>query len=161
MTEMAIRFLQGNILEADAVALVNPVNCIGVMGKGLAAGFKKAFPGNFLAYREACSKGELKLGRVYAFTQGDEPVRLIINFPTKDHWRDKSRIWNIRSGLSDLRRVVLGNSDIRSIAIPALGCGLGGLEWSVVRPRIVQYMSDIAGVDVQVFEPRPAKGARS
>ena len=131
-----IRFKSGDILAEDAEALVNTVNCVGVMGRGIALQFKKAFPENFRVYAAACRRGEVQPGRMFVFETGAlTNPRYIINFPTKRHWRGNSRIEDIRAGLKDLATVIR-DRDIRSIAVPPLGSGLGGLEWSDVRPRI-------------------------
>ncbi len=146
---------KGNLLEADADALVNTVNTKGVMGKGVALQFKRAFPANYEAYRAACNAGEVRLGRMFVTETGrlDNP-RLIINFPTKGHWKSRSRLEDIEAGLQDLRRI-LEEHDVKSLALPPLGCGLGGLDWADVRPRIEQALSDLP-VDVIVFEPAGA-----
>ena len=151
-----IRFTTGDILQARAEALVNTVNSVGVMGRGIALQFKRAFPANFKAYAAACEHGEVGPGRTFVFDTGElGPPHYIVNFPTKRHWRDKSRIEDIRSGLAalveDVRR-----REIRSIAIPPLGSGLGGLNWSQVRPLIENAFAVLPDVDVVVFEPRPA-----
>ncbi|MBW4694177.1 MAG: macro domain-containing protein [Lyngbya sp. HA4199-MV5] len=143
----------GNLLESDAEALVNTVNCVGVMGKGLALQFKQAFPENFREYRQACQSGAVQPGQMLIVQTGrlDDP-RYIINFPTKRHWRNPSQIKDIKTGLRALIEVVkrLG---IRSIAIPPLGCGNGGLEWSQVAPLIESAFAEVPEVKVWVFEP--------
>jgi O-acetyl-ADP-ribose deacetylase (regulator of RNase III) len=146
---------EGNLLESDVDALVNTVNTKGVMGKGIALQFKRAFPDNYTAYRAACEAGEVQLGRMFVTATGrlDNP-RLIINFPTKGHWKSRSRLQDIETGLQDLRRVLESN-DVKSLALPPLGCGLGGLSWSEVRPRIEAALSDLP-IDVIVFEPAGA-----
>jgi O-acetyl-ADP-ribose deacetylase (regulator of RNase III) len=148
-----IRYTKGNLLHAPAEALVNTVNEVGVMGKGIALMFREAFPTPAKAYEEACERGEVKVGRVLV-TSNDRLLgpRWIIHFPTKRHWRNPSRIEWVRTGLGDLARVVreLG---ITSIAIPPLGCGNGGLEWKTVRREIDAALSPLEGVDVLVFEP--------
>ncbi len=148
-----IRSIDGDLLKADAEALVNPVNCVGVMGKGLALQFKKAFRKNFEAYAAACRRGEVEPGRMFVFeTERLINPRYVINFPTKRHWRDQSRLEDIQSGLVALSAEVR-DRDIRSIAIPRLGSGLGGLDWSEVRPLIEEAMAPLAGVEVLIFEP--------
>lgn len=143
-----------NILEEDAEALVNTVNCVGVMGRGVALEFKRAFPKNFSAYADACKHREVKPGRMFVFETGHlSNPRFVVNFPTKRHWRDKSRMEDIESGLLDLASEIR-DRDIRSIAIPALGCGLGGLNWSEVRPKIEEVLGDISDLHVAVFEPQ-------
>jgi O-acetyl-ADP-ribose deacetylase (regulator of RNase III) len=156
-----IEIAKGNILEADAEALVNTVNCIGFMGKGIALQFKQAWPANFKAYESACHVGEVVPGRMFIFDNGRliNP-RYIINFPTKRHWRGKSRIADIRSGLKalidDVRRL-----NISSIAVPPLGCGLGGLDWGEVRPLIERAFSEIPGTRVLLYEPVGTPSAKS
>jgi O-acetyl-ADP-ribose deacetylase (regulator of RNase III) len=131
-----IEYVSGNILDADAEALVNTVNCVGIMGRGMALQFKDRFRENFSAYKRACDRKELQPGRMFVFETGyvTNP-KYIINFPTKRHWRGKSRIEDIESGLEALVQEILKRR-IGSIAIPPLGSGLGGLDWSEVRPRI-------------------------
>lgn len=148
-----IRYTTGNLLDADVEALVNTVNTVGIMGKGIALMFKKAFPDNFRAYEKACKGDEVQVGRMFV-TERDDLLgpRWIINFPTKKHWRAKSRLEWIDSGLADLKRVIRENS-IRSIAVPPLGTGNGGLSWSVVNPRLEQALSELVNVEVLIFEP--------
>ena len=120
-------FSKGDILKADAEALVNTVNCVGVMGRGIALQFKKKFPKNFTAYKKACDANELALGNVLVFDTGQMfNPRYVVNFPTKHHWRAKSKIDDVVSGLESLVAEVR-KRNIKSIAIPPLGCGLGGL----------------------------------
>jgi O-acetyl-ADP-ribose deacetylase (regulator of RNase III) len=146
----------GNLLTADVEALVNTVNTVGVMGKGIALQFKRAYPANFRAYRDACARGDVRLGQVWAFDSGVlGPRRYVLNFPTKGHWRDRSRIEDIVTGLNSLVDVVSAQR-IRSIAIPALGCGNGGLAWSVVRPLIEAACERMDGVRAVVFAPEGA-----
>jgi O-acetyl-ADP-ribose deacetylase (regulator of RNase III) len=133
-----IEFVCGNLFDADVEAIANAVNCVGVMGKGIALEFKKRFPSNFIAYKATCDAGELQLGRVFIHDEGSSAKpRYIVNFPTKDHWRNPSRLEDIRSGLDSLSAEIDGLK-IHSIAIPALGCGLGGLDWQDVRELIEQ-----------------------
>lgn len=148
-----INFTQGNMLEAPAEALVNTVNEVGVMGKGIALMFRDAFRENARAYEAACKRGEVKVGRMFV-TQTRELVapKWIINFPTKKHWRNPSKMEWVRDGLKDLVRVLRDN-DIRSIAVPPLGCGNGGLEWSQVKREIEAALADLPDVEVTVFAP--------
>lgn len=151
-----IEFTSGDILKCEADALVNTVNCVGVMGRGIALQFKNAFPENFKAYEAACKREAVQPGRMFVFQTGQlTPPRFIINFPTKRHWRGKSRIEDIEAGLVDLVRVIR-EKGIRSIAIPPLGCGLGGLDWNEVRPRIERALAQLEDVQVFVFEPNGA-----
>ena len=154
-----IRFTTGDILAEDAEALVNTVNCVGIMGRGIALQFKKAFPENFRVYAAACQRGEVQPGRMFVFETGAlTNPRYIVNFPTKRHWRGNSRIEDIDSGLKNLAAVIR-ERDIRSIAVPPLGAGLGGLQWSDVRPRIEKALRGFNNLDVVVFEPRGAPEA--
>lgn len=151
-----IQLTHGDILTADADALVNTVNCVGVMGRGIALQFKRAFPNNFKAYAAACKGGVVEPGKMFVFeTSRLTSPRFIINFPTKRHWRSKSRLEDIETGLDDLVRVVTAR-DIRSVAIPPLGCGLGGLEWSDVLPLIEAALARVPDVDALIFEPKGA-----
>lgn len=144
----------GSLLDATADALVNTVNTVGVMGKGLALQFKQAYPGNFRAYQAACRNGEVRLGRMFVYEPGapGQP-RYLINFPTKGHWRANSKLSDIRTGLADLRQVILDRG-ITSIAVPPLGCGNGGLSWLDVRPLIVEALGDLPDVTVLVYPPQ-------
>lgn len=148
-----IEVRRGDILGADVEALVNTVNCVGIMGRGIALQFKNRFPANFKAYAAACARAELEPGRMFVYETGTlTNPKFIINFPTKRHWRGKSRIEDIDAGLLDLARHIRALG-IQSVAIPPLGSGLGGLNWDDVRPRIVGAMDGIDGVQVVVFEP--------
>jgi O-acetyl-ADP-ribose deacetylase (regulator of RNase III) len=147
-----IELASGNLLEAPAEALVNSVNTVGVMGKGIALQFKRAYPDMFKAYAAACKAGELEVGAMHVYETGLIHPRFIINFPTKRHWRKPSRGEYIRSGLVALRREVEARS-IRSIAIPPIGCGAGGLSWSVVRPMVEKTFADLVDVRVFLFAP--------
>lgn len=149
---MTFEFVHGNIIEAKVDALVNPVNCVGVMGRGLALQFKRAFPANFLAYKTACDSGNLLPGQVFVFQTGWDVPRYIVNFPTKRHWRDRSRIEDIEAGLASLANEIT-RRPIRSVAIPPLGCGLGGLSWDEVKPRIISAIDQIDDVHAFLFEP--------
>lgn len=140
---------EGNLLRADVDALVNTVNTEGVMGKGLALQFKKAFPDNFAAYERACKSKEVVPGRMY-MVRRFSPPRLIINFPTKTHWRLPSKLDYVRDGLVDLVAQIRA-LDIQSIAIPPLGCGLGGLDWSAVKPLILDACQQVPDVRVASF----------
>jgi O-acetyl-ADP-ribose deacetylase (regulator of RNase III) len=143
----------GDILQADAEALVNTVNCVGIMGRGIALQFKNAYPKNFEAYELACRREEVQPGRMLVFETGQlTNPKYIINFPTKRHWRGKSRMEDIDAGLKALADE-LRSRRIRSIAIPPLGSGLGGLDWRSVRPRIEEALRELGDVHVVVFEP--------
>ena len=155
-----IEYKTGDILTEKADALVNTVNCVGVMGRGIALQFKRMFPENFKAYAAQCKRREMQPGRVFVFdTEQAVPPRYIINFPTKRHWRGKSRIEDIESGLASLAKEIRAR-DIRSIAIPPLGSGLGGLDWSEVRVLIQAALEGLDNVRIVIFEPGggPADG---
>ena len=156
-----IEFAQDNLLKADAEALVNTVNCIGFMGKGIALQFKQAFPENFKSYEHACKAHEVRPGRMFIFPTGTMfNPRYIINFPTKRHWRGNSRIEDIESGLKtlieDIRKL-----GITSIAVPPLGCGNGGLDWNVVQPMIERAFAELPDVKVLLYAPLGAPDAVS
>ncbi len=151
-----IEITTGDILAADAEALVNTVNCVGIMGRGIALQFRKAFPDNFKAYEEACKRKELQPGHMFVFRTGQlTNPHYIINFPTKRHWKGKSQLADIESGLRALVAKIhqLG---IRSIAIPPLGCGQGGLDWAEVQPRIEQALKAVPDVRVFLYSPTGA-----
>ena len=153
-----VEYKTGNILDEDVEALVNAVNCVGSMGKGIALQFKKSWPDNFKAYEAACRKKEVRPGGMFVFETGQlVSPRYIINFPTKRHWRDKSRIEDIDSGLNALVAEVRSR-EISSIAIPPLGAGLGGLAWADVRVRIERAIQNLPNVRTIVFEPHDAPG---
>ena len=148
-----MRFTQGNLLEAKVEAVVNTVNTVGVMGKGIALMFKERFPENYDAYAEACKAGEVEIGKMFvtAGVELDGP-RWIINFPTKKHWRQPTKLEWVRSGLVALKETIR-EKQIHSIALPPLGCGNGGLDWKVVRPMIEIALGDLEDVELIVYEP--------
>ncbi len=158
---------KGDLLAEEAEALVNTVNCVGVMGKGVALAFRKAFPDNYRTYARACARREIQPGKMLVWERPSQPdiwdapssssfPRYIINFPTKTHWRSKSRLEIIDAGLAALVEEIRSRG-IRSIALPALGCGNGGLNWNDVRPRIENALGNLRvdGRDVRatIFEP--------
>ncbi len=148
-----INYTEGNLLDADVEALVNTVNTVGVMGKGIALMFKEAFPSNYKAYEQACKRKEVQIGKVFVTEREDLlGPKWLINFPTKEHWRNASKLEWIEEGLADLKRFI-AEKKIRSIAIPPLGSGNGGLEWSEVKPLIEAALSTLKDVDVVVYEP--------
>jgi len=157
-----IELTKGNLLEAPTEALVNTVNTAGIMGKGIALQFKQAYPQMFRAYERDCKAGEVKLGKVQVFDLGGlvGGPRWIINFPTKGHWRAGSRMADIETGLHDLIATIK-RLRIRSIAVPPLGCGNGGLDWNEVRPRIESAFAALPEVRVLVFAPGGAPEASS
>lgn len=145
--------VHGNIVQDDAEALVNTVNCVGIMGRGIALQFRKAFPENYSQYKAYCDKGKMRPGVMFVYDSHRlHNPRYIINFPTKRHWKGKSRIEDIQLGLkaliAEVRRL-----QIKSVAIPPLGCGLGGLAWKVVRPMIVDAFRSLSDVRVLLHEP--------
>ena len=148
-----IEYTEGNLLDAKAESLVNTVNTVGVMGKGVALMFKEAFPENFKAYEAACKRKEVRVGRMFVIErQAFIGPKWIINFPTKQHWRGDSKIEWIETGLTDLKRIIL-EKKIRSIAIPPLGSGNGGLDWKNVRPKIEAALGALDDVQIIVYEP--------
>lgn len=159
-----IEYRTGDLLQADVEALVNTVNCVGIMGRGIALQFRNAYEDNYKAYVVACKRGEVQPGRMLVFeTNALIGPKYIINFPTKKDWRGKSRLEYIDTGLVALVEEIR-QRDIRSIAIPPLGSGLGGLDWQVVRPRIAAALASLEDVRVEIYEPsaahnRPAPAA--
>lgn len=151
---VTIKITQGDLLrQNDVDAIINTVNCVGIMGKGIALQFKNKWPANFRAYESACKSKEVRVGHMFVFDSGGliKP-NYIINFPTKDHWREKSRVEFIRDGLTDLV-LQIKKLGIRSIAIPPLGCGNGGLNWNDVQLLIEQAFNDLPSVEVRLFAP--------
>lgn len=149
----------GNLLEADVDALVNTVNTVGVMGKGIALQFKNAFPDNFEAYRRACEQDAVRLGEMFIFETGTlGRPRWIVNFPTKQHWRAHSRLSDINAGLVALCATIR-EFQIKSIAVPPLGCGSGGLDWADVLPSILTQLDEL-DTEVWIYPPggTPAAG---
>jgi O-acetyl-ADP-ribose deacetylase (regulator of RNase III) len=154
-----IQYKTGNLLKAEAEALVNTVNCVGVMGRGIALQFQKAYPDNFEIYKKLCNSKQMQVGKVFVFDRNSYiNPKYIINFPTKKHWRGKSKIEDIQKGLQSLIEEIQ-QRHIRSIAIPPLGCGLGGLRWEQVRPLIEKAFESLPQVEVQLFEPKGAPEA--
>ena len=154
---MTIHLTHGDLLkQADVDAIVNTVNCVGVMGKGIALQFKNKWPANFSAYHAACKAGEVRPGKMMVFEAGAyAQPHFIINFPTKDHWRGNSRLSFVEDGLIDLVKQIRA-LNIRSIAIPPLGCGNGGLDWHAVKPLIETAFATLPDVEARVFEPGTA-----
>lgn len=148
-----IEYTTGNILSADVEALVNTVNCVGIMGRGIALQFKNTFPANFDAYAQACKRDEVQPGRMFVYETGFlHNPKYIVNFPTKRHWKGKSRMEDIEAGLHALVKEIRTRG-IRSIAVPPLGSGLGGLDWCDVRALVDAALRDLDDVRVIVFEP--------
>lgn len=145
-----IHIARSNIFGSPAQALVNPVNTVGVMGRGLAADFKQRYPHHYIAYQRACRTGQLVPSRVFSYEERD---KIIVCLPTKRHWRERSRLSYIEDGLHALMAEI-AERDIESIAIPALGCGLGQLSWHSVRPVIERSLAPIAdGVEIYLHPP--------
>lgn len=145
-----INFVTGNLLESSAECLVNTVNCEGYMGKGIAYQFKLKFPENNKDYVKACKSGELTIGKLHYFREDN---KLIINFPTKDKWRKKSKIEYVIQGLDELK-IILPELNVKSIALPPLGCGNGGLQWNEVKQVILEKLEDIeSNYDFYIYEP--------
>lgn len=156
-----IKEAHGNLLEADVDALVNTVNTVGVMGKGIALQFKRAYPENFHQYELACKNKQVKLGEMFVHENiAISGPRYIINFPTKGHWKSRSKLGDIEMGLRSLRNVI-SDLRIRSIAIPPLGCGNGGLAWTDVYPLIEQILGVLTDIEILVYPPEGAPSASS
>ncbi len=154
-----ITYKTGDIFKEEADAIVNTVNCVGVMGRGIALQFKKRFPENFKVYETACKHKEVVPGKMFIYETGSLiGPKYVINFPTKRHWRGASRMEDIESGLRYLAGVI-AQLHIKSIALPPLGCGLGGLEWDEVRARIENVLSTLSDIEIIVFEPKGAPEA--
>lgn len=148
-----ITYKSGNIFSEDVEAMVNTVNCVGIMGGGLALQFLERYHDNFKAYESACKEGSVKLGRMFVFQNNSEiKPKYIINFPTKKHWSDNSKIRDIENGLIALREDIK-SLNIKSIAIPPMGCGLGGLKWNDVKNLINKSLNDLSDVNIIVLEP--------
>lgn len=151
---------EGNLFDDECEALVNTVNCVGVMGRGVALEFKNRFPENFKEYKRACEQGAVKPGKMFVHDTGKLiGPRWIINFPTKRHWKGGSKIEDIAAGLEDLKTVIVANR-IGSISLPPLGCGLGGLDWEMVRPLIEDRLSEIPGLVAYLHAPSYNADAR-
>lgn len=150
-----IHMVKGNIFETDAQAIVNPVNCVGVMGAGLAARFKSFYPDMFEEYKQKCSSKWLRPGRVHVWKMPNTD-RYIINFPTKTHWKEPSTMNYVNAGVGALI-TTMKVKNIHSVAIPALGCGLGGLQWEPVRDAIIAQFQQRAPDDIVfLYEPKTA-----
>lgn len=148
-----MKFIKGNLLASKAQALVNTVNTVGVMGKGIALQFKERFPENFRAYARACKAGDVVTGQMFVYDELTlEGQKTIINFPTKEQWFKKSQYKFIEDGLQDLVKVIRDRK-LKSVAIPPLGAGNGGLNWTKVKALMTQYLSELNNVDVIIYEP--------
>jgi len=150
-----MKFTKGNLLETDARAIVNTVNTVGIMGKGIALQFKERFPINFKIYADLCKKGQVQIGKMLVVKENSlHGEKIIINFPTKTEWYKKSQYYYIDEGLKDLVKVI-DEYEIESIAIPPLGCGNGGLEWDKVKILLGKYLNDLK-IDITIYEPNDA-----
>lgn len=150
---MTVEVVGGDLFESGCEAIVNTVNTVGTMGKGLAEAFKARYPDNFEAYRLACERDDVRTGIMFVTEHFDMfGPRWLINFPTKQHWSYPSRMEWIESGLADLANVIERHR-IRSIAVPALGCSNGGLRWADVRPRIEQALGPLPGCNAKLYPP--------
>jgi O-acetyl-ADP-ribose deacetylase (regulator of RNase III) len=149
-----MKFITGNLLNAETQAIVNTVNTVGVMGKGIALQFKERFPQNFKAYADACKQGLVVTGKMFVFKESDllRNEKIIVNFPTKEQWYRKSQYSYIEEGLKDLVKIIKDRS-IESISIPPLGCGNGGLKWDKVKSLMVKYLSDLDNVQIFIYQP--------
>lgn len=159
LLRMTIQVKKGDMFSERVEALVNTVNCVGVMGKGVALEFKNRWPANFRAYKKVCDSGSLKPGRMFVYDTKElfasEGPRYLVNFPTKAHWRSKSKIEYVENGLDALVDAIV-EYDIKSIAIPPLGCGNGGLDWEVVKPLILEKLGPLENVEIKLFAPKDA-----
>lgn len=147
-----ITYVRGNIFDSDAEALVNPVNCVGVMGAGLAKAFAIRYPDMEKLYKEACRAKEIKIGTILIYSLNNEARKKILLFPTKIHWKDPSKLEYIDAGLKRLRAYIfITRTD--SLAIPHIGCGKGKLPWKEVKPLIEKHLGNIDFCKVTVYEP--------
>jgi O-acetyl-ADP-ribose deacetylase (regulator of RNase III) len=148
-TQPTIKVVTGDLFASDMQTLVNAVNCVGVMGKGIALLFKKKYPAMFEDYERRCARGEVKLGQPYYFCDGSG--RCILNFPTKGHWRAATRIDDVEAGLNYFVEHYEGWG-ITSVAFPALGCGNGGLEWNTVAPLMFSKLRPVV-IPIEIYAP--------
>ena len=146
---MMVRFVRGNLFDSQASALVNTVNCVGIMGKGIAYEFRRAYPAYHDDYVLRCRRHEVQLGHVYSYRERN---KTIVTFPTKQHWKSKSRLEDVEAGLAALRSLVQ-SEHLTAVAVPPVGCGNGGLAWSDVKPLVERHLGDLDGVDFEVYEP--------
>lgn len=139
-----------DIFSVDADIYVNTVNCVGIMGKGVALAVKTRYPSIMIPYQRACREKVLRPGRLFGFNASDG--KIIIGIATKDHWRDPSRYQWIEHGLSNLAGCLMGYPGCR-VVIPPLGCGNGQLDWNVVKPMINNALAEMPGNEIIVIEP--------
>ena len=148
-----INYITGNLMDANNMAIVNTVNTVGVMGKGIALQFKEKYPSNYKVYYKACKTGRIDIGKLLVFKdQSLSGEKIIINFPTKKDWRHKSKYEYIKEGLKDLV-IIIKEFNITNIAIPPLGCGNGGLDWNIVKIMMEEYLSPLSSVDIYIYQP--------
>lgn len=148
-----ITFVSGDILDDDAEAIVNPINCVGVMGKGLALAAKNRWPQMFDAYKAACDSGSVRPGEMWLWPTGELfGTQYVIGFPTKRHWRAASQLQDIEAGLGAMHKAIV-HHELRSVAIPMIGCGQGGLDWNFVGRRLVERLRGLDSVDLRVYGP--------
>ena len=150
---MPLKYKEGDILEAKTQVIVNPVNCKGIMGKGLALQFKKKYPAMYKEYKQECAEGKVTIGTLQLYKKA--PKHWILNFPTKNHWRQKSKLEYIEKGLVAFKEKY-EEWGITSIAFPRLGCQQGGLDWAEVKPLMEKYLADLPNLTVQIFTYKPS-----
>lgn len=146
-----IKLVSGDIFKARTEVIVNPVNCVGVMGAGLAYAFKVRYPYCYIIYREECAKKKLKVGTILPIMVSTNLPTTVVCFPTKVHWRDRSSLTYIKDGLIALRKYIVENN-VKSISIPRIGCGLGGLDWNDVSRLIFETLGNIDTCDIVIYE---------
>ncbi len=149
---MPLREVKGDLLISPVDVLVNPVNCVGVMGAGLAKQFREVYPEMFRSYQKACWEGDVSIGRMHVWPTGEFRPGYVVNFPTKNHWKDPSHISYVTRGLTALVKT-LAALPVQSVALPALGCGLGGLDYEEVRDLIYKDFES-SELDVWLFLPQ-------
>lgn len=153
---MTLRFISGDMLDLDVDIRVNTVNCVGIMGAGVALAFKTRFPAMFRAYKEACEAGEVRPGSLHIWRTSTE---WILNFPTKRHWRENSKYGDVEDGLKALRMYLDSIVHPVRVAMPALGCGHGGLDWPKVSKLIERHLATTTTAEIFVFEPADSRWA--
>ncbi len=150
-----LELVTGNMFDIDADILINTVNCVGVMGCGVALAFKRLYPKMFREYRRCCDMNEIAPGALWVFRTDDQ--KTVVNFPTKKHWRNPSQYSYIEDGLRELRTFLLRCPNDSRIAIPALGCGHGGLDWDSVLEMMKKELSDLDHITIYIFQPSDSK----
>lgn len=147
----SVQLTNGNMFDIDADILINTVNCVGVMGCGVALAFKNKYPKMFVEYRNCCNRHEIVPGVLWVYQADDQ--KTIINFPTKNHWKNSSEYSYIKYGLIELREFLVGCAEGSIVAIPALGCGHGGLDWTLVLSMIQKELANIDHIIIKIFPP--------